>query len=90
MESGVSGAKWWLSIWGRRDPGWEVEQDRASAVLSELTPRQQLVCVWKLAGFSNDEIANYLGCSARSVEEDFSRAIATVRRTLDADRRRAR
>src|SRR5207245_8626543 len=37
-------------------------------VLAQLTPDEQLVCVWKKAGFSTKEIASYRGSSVTAID----------------------
>ena len=51
-------------------------------VLAKLSRQERLVCIWKAAGFSSDEIAIYQGCSAASVDILFARAKQKLRRLL--------
>jgi DNA-directed RNA polymerase specialized sigma24 family protein len=52
--------------------------------LEELTPEQRLVCIWKKAGFSNAEIARYLGCSSVAVARLFRRAYSALQLAVQA------
>ena len=52
-------------------------------VLNTLTPEERLICVWKHAGFSSQEIAQRLGRSIPSVDTVFSRAKDRLRKLLD-------
>lgn len=51
-------------------------------VLETLSPEEQLVCVWKKAGFSSEEIARFRGRSVVAVDTLFSRAKQKVRTAL--------
>jgi DNA-directed RNA polymerase specialized sigma24 family protein len=51
-------------------------------VLDTLTPEERLVCIWKTAGFSSEEIANFRGRSTLAVDKLFSRAKQKVRDAL--------
>lgn len=51
-------------------------------VLGKLSQEERLVCVWKKAGFSSQEIAKYLGRSVAAVDTLFSRAKQKLRRAL--------
>jgi len=51
-------------------------------VLAQLTPDEQLVCVWKKAGFSTKEIASYRGSSVTAIDTLFHRAKQKIRRIL--------
>lgn len=51
-------------------------------LLNRLTVDQRRICIWKRAGFSSEEIAIHLGCSAAAVDTIFSRAKAKLRRLL--------
>ena len=51
-------------------------------VLAQLTPDEQLVCVWKKAGFSTKEIANHRRSSVTAVDTLFHRAKQKIRRIL--------
>jgi RNA polymerase sigma factor (sigma-70 family) len=51
-------------------------------ILAQLTPEERLVCVWKKAGFSSQEIAHHRGSSVAAVDTLFSRAKDKIRRLL--------
>ena len=51
-------------------------------VLDKLSPEEKLVCIWKKAGFSSREIAQYQGRSVIAVDTLFSRAKDKLRRAL--------
>ena len=51
-------------------------------VLDTLTPDERLVCIWKKAGFSSQEIANRRGGTAAAVDTMLSRVRQKVRRLL--------
>lgn len=55
-------------------------------VLGKLSQEERLVCVWKKAGFSSQEIAKYLGRSVTAVDTLFSRAKQKLRRALGTGR----
>ena len=61
-------------------------QDAIRPALTELTPEQRLMCIWRKAGFSEIEIANHLGCPADRVAGQFSRVSAVLRRAVQAFR----
>ena len=58
-------------------------------VLGKLSQDERLVCLWKKAGFSSQEIAKYLGRSAAAVDTLFSRAKQKLRRALGTGRDRS-
>lgn len=51
-------------------------------VLGALSAEERLVCVWKKAGFSSQEIAHFQGRTVVSVDTLFSRAKQKVRKAL--------
>ena len=52
-------------------------------VLSQLTPEERRVCLWKKAGFTSPEIAERLATTAGAIDTLFSRTRQKVRRLLD-------
>ena len=52
-------------------------------VLNTLSREEQLVCIWKIAGFSSEQIAQYYGRSPTSIDAVFVQAIRKLRRALD-------
>jgi RNA polymerase sigma factor (sigma-70 family) len=57
--------------------------------LSALSAEERLVCVWKKAGFSSQEIAELQGRTAAAVDTLFCRAKQKVRETLGLEDRAA-
>ena len=58
----------------------QVERDiLLREVLARLSPEERMVCLWKMAGFSAQEIASALGRSVVSVDTLFSRAKQKIR-----------
>ena len=57
-------------------------------VLGKLSQDERLVCLWKKAGFSSQEIAKYQGRSVAAVDTLFSRAKQKLRRALGTGRDR--
>ncbi len=51
-------------------------------VLDRLSPEEKLVCIWKKAGWSSQEIAEHQGRSVTAVDTLFSRAKAKLRKAL--------
>jgi DNA-directed RNA polymerase specialized sigma24 family protein len=51
-------------------------------VLAHLTREERLICVWKKAGFSSQEIARFQGRSVIAVDTIFCRAKQKIRRLL--------
>lgn len=51
-------------------------------VLDELSQEERLICIWKRAGFSSQEIAKYQGRSAASIDALFSRVKQKLRKLL--------
>ena len=51
-------------------------------VLGMLSTEEQLVCLWKRAGYSSREIAKYQGRSVTSVDAVFGRAKTKLRRLM--------
>ena len=51
-------------------------------VLGKLSADERLVCIWKQAGFSSQEISRRVGRSAAAVDTVFSRAKSRLRRLL--------
>lgn len=61
----------------------EIERDiLLREVLETLTPEERLVCIWKTAGFSSQEIAAFRGRTVVAVDTLFSRAKQKVRTAL--------
>ena len=56
-------------------------------VLARLSPEERMVCLWKMAGFSAQEIAPALGRSVASVDTLFSRAKQKIRGAVSISRR---
>lgn len=54
-------------------------------VLAQLTPEERRVCIWKKAGFTSEEIAEYRGGTAAAVHTLLSRARQKIRRLLADD-----
>lgn len=57
-------------------------------VLAHLSPEERLICVWKKAGFSSQEIAAFQSRSVSSVDTLLCRAKQKVRRLLGIERSR--
>lgn len=55
-------------------------------VLGTLSPEERMVCLWKMAGFSAQEIATALGRSVVSVDTLFSRAKQKLRGAVEISR----
>ena len=51
-------------------------------VLDKLSPEEKLVCIWKKAGYSSQEIAEHQGRTVTAVDTLFSRAKAKLRKAL--------
>ncbi len=61
----------------------QIEQDiLLREVLAQLTPEERLVCIWKKAGFSSQEIARHRGSSPAAVDTLFSRTKQKIRKLL--------
>ena len=61
----------------------EIERDiLLRELLETLTAEERLVCIWKKAGFSSLEIANFLGRTVVAVDTLFSRAKQKVRTVM--------
>lgn len=61
----------------------EIERDiLLREVLGKLSREERLVCVWKRAGFSSQEIAKHQRRSVAAVDTLFSRAKQKLRRLL--------
>jgi DNA-directed RNA polymerase specialized sigma24 family protein len=62
-------------------------------VLAHLTPEERRVCIWKKAGYTSEEIAEYRGGTASAVHILLFRAREKIRRLLGGEfgdaRRRA-
>jgi RNA polymerase sigma factor (sigma-70 family) len=54
-------------------------------VLAQLTPEERRVCIWKKAGFTSEEIAEYRGGTASAVHTLLSRARQKIRRLLGGE-----
>jgi RNA polymerase sigma factor (sigma-70 family) len=66
--------------WGTAE---EIERDiLLREVLGKLSQEERLVCVWKKAGFSSQEIAQHQGRSVAAVDTLFSRAKQKLRKAL--------
>jgi DNA-directed RNA polymerase specialized sigma24 family protein len=59
-------------------------------VLSVLTPEERLVCIWKMRGFTSEEIASRRGGTAVAVDTLLSRSRLRVRRLLNGASAHAR
>jgi RNA polymerase sigma factor (sigma-70 family) len=57
-------------------------------ILNRLSPEERLICLWKKAGFSSQEIAAFQGRSVQAVDTIFSRAKQKVRDDLGLGPRR--
>ena len=55
-------------------------------VLARLSPGERMVCLWKMAGFSAQEIASALGRSVVAVDTLFSRAKQKIRIAMSIGR----
>lgn len=55
-------------------------------VLAHLSPEERLICVWKKAGYSSQEIAQYQGRSVSAVDTLLCRARQKIRRLLGVER----
>ena len=65
----------------------QVERDiLLREVLARLSPEERMVCLWKMAGFSAQEIASALGRSVVSVDTLFSRAKQKIRSDVSISR----
>jgi DNA-directed RNA polymerase specialized sigma24 family protein len=51
-------------------------------VLAHLSREERLICVWKKAGFTTEQIAHFLGRSVTAVDTIFCRAKQKIRRLL--------
>jgi len=61
----------------------EIERDiLLREVLGKLSQEERLVCLWKKAGFSSQEIAQHQGRSVAAVDTLFSRAKQKLRKAL--------
>ena len=61
----------------------QVERDiLLREVFAQVTADERMVCIWKKAGFSSQEIAQHRGSSAAAVDTLFSRAKQKIRRIL--------
>jgi DNA-directed RNA polymerase specialized sigma24 family protein len=49
-------------------------------VMAKLTPEERLVCMWKKAGFTSQEIAEHRGTSAGAIDVLFTRTKQKIRR----------
>jgi RNA polymerase sigma factor (sigma-70 family) len=54
-------------------------------VLARLTPDERRICMWKKAGFTSEEIAEYRGWTAAAVHTLLSRARQKIRSLLGVD-----
>jgi DNA-binding CsgD family transcriptional regulator len=54
-------------------------------VLAQLSPEERLICVWKKAGYSSQEIAQYQGRSVSAVDTLLCRARQKIRRLLGVE-----
>ena len=55
-------------------------EQRSRQILELLSDEERVVCFWKALGFSNEDIAHYIGCSTASVEH----ALAAAQRKIAA------
>jgi RNA polymerase sigma factor (TIGR02999 family) len=68
------------------EPEWQFAVDAALTRLASIDPREaQVVELRFFVGLSNEEIADYLGVSTRSVTRDWLHAKAWLRRELDSE-----
>jgi DNA-directed RNA polymerase specialized sigma24 family protein len=51
--------------------------------LESLSREERLLCIWRNAGFSDEQIADHFGRSASDVDEVFRRAHDRVQHILD-------
>lgn len=58
---------------------------RMRQVLDELSQDERLVCVWKLAGFSTQDIAVHMNRSESAIDSLFARAKSKLRRSLGGE-----
>jgi RNA polymerase sigma factor (sigma-70 family) len=58
---------------------------RMRQVLDELSQDERLVCVWKLAGFSTQDIAAHMNRSESAIDALFARAKSKLRRSLGGE-----
>jgi DNA-directed RNA polymerase specialized sigma24 family protein len=56
------------------------KQGQVDRALASLTPVERLVCGWRKAGFSYEEIARHLGEVTSEVERIFANAQGKLRR----------
>lgn len=66
----------------RHTPQQIEQQILLREVLNTLTTEERLICIWKHAGFSSQEIAQRLGRSIASVDTAFSRSKDRLRKLL--------
>ena len=60
-------------------------------LLSALSREEQLVCIWRIAGFSNRDIAQHLGRSDIEIASLFAKSKRKLKRHFrDAPRQRGR
>ena len=57
--------------------------------LDTLPPEERMVCLWKTAGFTSEEIAAWQGRSVGAVDTSFSRAKQRIRQALEPTPSRA-
>jgi RNA polymerase sigma factor (sigma-70 family) len=55
-------------------------------LLAQLAPQERQLCLWKAAGRTSEEIAQYLGTSVAAVNTAYSRAIQKLRLVVTATR----
>jgi DNA-directed RNA polymerase specialized sigma24 family protein len=58
------------------------EHEKFRKALGTLSKEERLVCIWKRAGFSSRDIANFTGQPVASVNRVFSRARRKLRNAL--------
>ena len=61
------------------------ERDKLRKVLAQLSREERLVCIWKRAGFSTQEIANHHHRSVGSIEKVFASARNKLRQLLSKE-----
>lgn len=64
------------------DDGQKNDRDNLRKVLGKLSREERLVCIWKRAGFSSQEIAHHNARTVASVDGLFARAKEKLRKLL--------
>ena len=58
------------------------EHEKLRLALGKLSKEERLVCIWKRAGFSSQDIAKFNGKSVASVNRVFARARRKLREAI--------